>query len=141
MAELAGLGTTLQLKIASTFTTVPQCSQIAHNGIEIGEREVTNLLSTMRKRRGTILDPGEISFTMFFDPADTVHLAIITNMLAKTIAEWKLIFVDGLGTPAHILFNGFVREFPLSGFEIDGSVEAEVMIRITDTFTRVAGVA
>lgn len=140
-AELAGLGTVLQIKISGSYVTIPCVQDISWDGYERAMREVTCLTSTSRKFRPAILDFGEVSATIFYDPNDTTHQALVTKLTTPPASpdEFKLIYVDGNTTPANVLFKGYITQFPITGIEIEGSVESQIAIKVTDLVTHTAG--
>jgi hypothetical protein len=108
-------------------------------------RDTTHLDSTMVTSRPAIPDPGTISGTLLFDPNDSTttvnHPVIRAKVLTPPSSpdEWKLVYADGKTTPANDVFLGYITKWKVSGIEVEGSLQAEWEIRITDTFTITAG--
>jgi hypothetical protein len=145
ITTLPGKGTLLQIKVSSTYHTIGQRVSIDGPDPELKMRDTTHLDSTMVTSRPAIPDPGTISGTLLFDPNDTTTNATHASLRAKvytppsTPDEFKLVYADGKTTPANDVFLGFITKFKVGGIEVEGSIQAEWEIRITDTFTPSAG--
>jgi hypothetical protein len=145
ITTLPGKGTLLQLKVTSTYYTIGQRVSIDGPDPELKMRDTTHLDSTMVTSRPAIPDPGTISGTLLFDPNDSTttvnHPVIRAKVLTPPSSpdEWKLVYADGKTTPANDVFLGYITKWKVSGIEVEGSLQAEWEIRITDTFTITAG--
>ena len=140
---LPGLGTNLQMKVSSTFTSIGEIVKIEGPDAVLGLRETTVLSSSAKAYRPTLPDYGKAKFTVHWDPDDSLHLSLLTKITSpvSTPDEFKLIFVDGDTTPANVDFKGFLMSFKLKGMEEKGTLEADLEIQITDVFTPTAGTA
>src|SRR5689334_10221802 len=75
-AVVPGLGTLLKIGDGGgteVFTSIAQITEISGPDGEITTAETTNLSSTARTFRGVILDEGELTFTMQYDPRGASH--------------------------------------------------------------------
>ena len=135
LAVNAGLGTILQLSVASTFTTVANRVTIDGPTREVTTAETTTLDSTVRTFRGVILDNGEVSGTLYFDPQDPTHLALTGLLTAFPIApgSWKLKFADAAATTYS--FSGPLTKLALNGMEIEGNLGADFTIKVSGPIT------
>ncbi|CEF48253.1 unnamed protein product [uncultured bacterium] len=135
MAVLVGLGTSLKFTISSTLTAVAQVMSIDGPNVEAATTETTNLSDVVRKFRAQLPDPGEITFTIEYDPADTGHTALFTAVMSfpQTAVACEL---DFAGTGTHKwAFNGLVTRFGLKGMNVDDNLEADVTIKVTGNIT------
>jgi hypothetical protein len=144
MAVIAGEKVMLQLETATpgTYADVVQVKGTGFPNPTVGEVKKTNLASTVQEwRPGKIPDNGTIKFTVQYDPNDTTHQALYTVLYAGTTKNWKLIYADGLTTPAFETFAGFLTAFEKGDqdAETEANVQADITLRITGAVTRTAG--
>lgn len=141
-AELAGLGTVLQIKISGSFTTIPCVQSASWDGYERVMRQTACLDSLSFKKRPAILDLGQITVTIFYDPNDTTHQAMMTKFITppSTPDEFKIIYPDGNTTKANVVLKGYISAFPITGIEVEGTIESQITIDVTDTVTHTAGI-
>jgi hypothetical protein len=135
MAIVVAEGTLLKVEIASTLTTVAQLVTMEYSGIEVVSVPTTGLATTTAKtfRPGALPDSGELTFNLFYDPADTVHANILTNTKAPAVRNWSVTYTDTGG--AVDTFAGFVTSFAINGFEQESNVGATITIKITGATT------
>jgi hypothetical protein len=137
--DLPGLGSILAFKISTVFTTIDGLSDFEHADIGYGERNPNKLNSPTKIKRMTLLDLGTVNATMWFDPNDTVHLALQAAFLAKTEVDMQYTYVDGLTTPAKVEIKGYIQEFPITGFGTEETVTSKIKIAVTGIYTPTAG--
>jgi hypothetical protein len=144
--DLPGSGTTLQMKISSTYTTIPGCTDLSWDGYKRGERNTTTLTSTAVVRKPGLTDYGTIKCKCFYDPNDSTHQAIVAKLSqtaavqSATLEEWKLIYADGFSTPANVTFTGFVSDFSIaSGDPETGTITADLTVTISTVAAITAG--
>lgn len=133
MATLLGKGTTLKL----ATTAVGQVVSISGPNRSVGTVETTNLNSTERTFRPTILDNGEVTVTIQFDPDDTQHTAIEALLTASPLASasWVITMTDG--TPSTYTFNGILTAFDIdAAASVDDLTTASLTIKITGAITK-----
>lgn len=130
MAQFATQGSKLQLEIATVFTDVPGVEGLDGPGGDKEEIEVTAISDTVKKYLSGLRDEGEVSFNLFYDPANAVHAAIKSNYDASgnTVAAWKIICSDAGN--AEIAFSGYVKTFRFA-FQKNTAGMASVAIRVT----------
>lgn len=135
MAVLVGLGTSLKFTISSTLTVIAQVVSIDGPSIEAATTETTNLADVVRKFRTQLPDPGEITFTIEYDPADTGHTALFSAVMTwpQSAVACELDF-SGTGTHKWT-FSGFVTHFGLKGMNVDDNLEADVTIKVSGNIT------
>lgn len=141
MAVLAvpSKGTIVQYQSTASpqaFTTITHQGSITGLGLTVKVEDVTSQDSgsPWRDFVPTLLDPGAISFDMFFQPALAAHkavLALFTGRGLTTPGEpipFKLTFSDQALTIW--LFSGFITDFKQTA-TVDGVLKAAVTIRAT----------
>lgn len=138
---IPGEGTQIQIKITTTYTDVGRVEEI--DGFEVAVEEVkkSHLLSVIHEYRPShIPDPGTISFKVQLDPNNTVHQTLYAHAsVPGTIDDWKVIFPDGMTTPANATFSGFIKKFKLTGEKIEENLMAELDVRLTSIPVMTAG--
>lgn len=135
-----GEGTTLSVKISSSFVVIGGLAKVASPSVVVAEIETTNLSSSKHDYRASRLpDYGQVKFMVRWDMDDSTHQAMRTGQVAGTIFDWKIIYVDDMTTPANSTFSGFITEWSGDDIEPESNVEAEITIRLTTIVTNTAG--
>jgi len=134
MAAYATQGTLLQLSISSVFTTVPGVEGLDGPGGDKEEIEITAISDTVKQFLSGLRDEGEISFGLFYDPANAVHTAIKANYdtAGNTAAAWKIVLPDA--GAAEIAGNAYVKSFRFSHQKGSAGM-AQVTLRCTGNWT------
>lgn len=132
------LGTTLGVIISGdTYSNVGEILSISNaGGGEVGERDTTNLASTVHTNAPTIPDNGEVSFELNLDPTDTVHQQIRTwkDSPPSTIPTWQVTYAcTGTHTST---FAAWVKTFDGANAEgVDDNLTASITLRVTGAVT------
>ena len=143
------LGTTIGIDegypASNTYTNIGQVTSIdGAGGGEVGERETTNLASTVKTFQPTIPDNGECSIEVNYDPTDNAHKFMWqlkdvppTGSSASYLGfnNFKVTFSTG-NTNSSKVFPGFVKT--IDGATADGPDEnltASFSIRIAGAVT------
>lgn len=129
MAIVPGEGTELKLSISSTLTTIAQLVSIDPAEKTRPAIDTSDLASTARTFRAGMLDNGELSGVLHYDPGVVTHAALTTSIDAGTLETWELIFNDA--GDAKYGFSAFLTKFKPTGTEIDGNLGAEFAIKIS----------
>ena len=135
-AALEAQDTVLQIGTGSgpvVYTTIAEIKSISGPGGSAAVKDVTDLQSTGKEKRMGLLDEGQLTFNMFYQPANTQHALLRTQRAARAETPFRLIFTDAGNMQWD--FNAFVAGFQLSGIEVDGMVEAQVTLEITGAIT------
>lgn len=128
-----GKGGSLELSISSSFTAIAQVTKVHAPRKKMGQVETTDLGSTSRTFLATILDSGEVSFSINYDPDDSTHAQLNTSCDAGTMEAWK---VKMPATPASIFaFSGFITEFSPGDMTVDGLQTADLTIKVSGAVT------
>lgn len=144
MADLPAAGMNVQVKISSTFTTIPNASEIDFSGFSVAERNPTTLASGRVRKKPGLPNYGEIKFKIFFDPNDTTHQLLRDRVKtpSQTLDDFKIIYADGMAVPANAIVKGFVKDFDFkSGDPEKGTNEVDVTVAVDDITSFTAGAA
>lgn len=131
MANLKTQGTQLW-KVSGTTTSVEIGNIISFNppSPATDEIESTNLASSAKEFVQGLIDYGEGSFEVNFDPSSAAHQAILADLAAGTTREFLIGFSDAttaaptvassaFGSPATtrswVKFTGFIKGFVMQG--------------------------
>ena len=119
--DIPGAGTTIAISISSTMTVIPGASEISWDGFKQSVRNPTALTSGRVRKKPGLPDFGQVKFKCYFDPNNTVHIALrdrVTNGTPTTALDtFQIVYPDGSTSPANANFTGFVAEFNQSGIE------------------------
>lgn len=131
-----GLGTHLRIgdgNVPESFTKVAEVRTISGPTLTTDILDVTSHCSQggVREFKGGLIDPGELTFTLNFQPGEPTHgvkNGLQRDQLAKTVRNFELAFPPGIGFVWE--FVGIITGFPLT-FPIDEVITADVTIKIT----------
>ena len=115
---------------SSTYTVIGQVKSIkGAGGGEVGQRDATTLASTVKVTLPAILDPGELTFELNYDPLDAVHEFLIDEADSPPTSgsrNWKVTWAT-TGPPT-VVMPGFVQS--IDGPDAD-SVEDNLTMSVT----------
>jgi len=136
MAVYAGQGTVLKATIASTLTAIAQVLEMEGPGIQVGTKETTNLASSIKTYRGQLPDPGTLTATIQYDPADTTHQFLASQVLLwpQPAIAWAMVFPVAAGTH-EATFNAVLTKFAPKGFNEEDNIEADIELQLTGAVT------
>ncbi len=104
-------------------------------GGSVGERDTTNLGSTVKTNAPTIPDNGEFSFSVNWDPTDSGHIALRNGKDTPTV-ETIVVSFPTTPTAKTATFSGWVKELEgINGEGVDENLVADVTIRVTGAVT------
>lgn len=141
--SLPGKGTLLQMgdgAAPEAFTTIADRVTIGGPNMSVGSRDTTGLDDASKKYEPTIPDGGDVSLTVFYNPNAPTHQNLTAKVIAPANVNWKLVFNDGKTTPANYVFNGHITGFHPTGIEVEGSLQAEITIKLNGVPEITAGV-
>lgn len=112
------------------FTTIAEVKTISGPNMSASVIDVTNMDSQDNTREfiTSLIDPGELSFTLNFLPGNTQHQDIITDMQERNRINYQLVWTDTAGTTWS--FQGIVTSFQPSSATED-ALTASVTIKVT----------
>lgn len=129
MAELIGLGTVLARHNGTTFQDVGQVVSVTPPGATLDDIETTDLGNTdgVKSFVPGLVDPGELQFTVRFDPEDTGHQALQDDAYSRATRQWKVTFPSG----ETLTMSGYVKGFEIQEIQPGELIEAQVTIKVT----------
>jgi hypothetical protein len=130
MAYLIGAGTKLYVEISASMELIPQVREVTPPALEMGTAETTHLLSSAREHVATIPDPGEVSFTLEWDPDDATHEQLWDYFTGKTMCSWKIQFINS-PSPTTIEFDGLIKNFGIDNLDVDAVATIPVTIQVS----------
>ncbi len=115
------------------FSTIAQVTSITPVGQTRGLIDVTNLSSTAREYKKAIKDGQEINLSIQYDPDDSGHAGLRTDMDAETARNFEVTLTD---SPAQtITFAALVTNWSITNIVIDGVYTLEVTLKPTGDLT------
>lgn len=132
MAKIAGEGTILKVDVSDTLTAIANVISVSGPDSSVPEVENTTLGANSKQyRAGKIPEAGTIDCSIYFDPADSGHQALLA--LAKTPAtvSWQITWSDG----STLDWEGFLTSISFSGMEDESDLMADFSVRITGQIT------
>lgn len=132
MAELSGFTTRLAIYITNAFVDVAQVRDINPPATALDTVEVSHRDSAWKKYLPSLIDAGEATFDIVYDPDLQTHKAGAAGGLAyaainKTREQFRVTFGDAAPAVTAI-FYGYVTKFtPKSPYA--GALTADVTIR------------
>jgi predicted secreted protein len=133
MAEFDAFGTLLKRGDGGgpeTFATVAQVTNITGPGLSADTVDVTahDSPSGFREFIATLVDTGEVTLELVFDPDHATHIALRTDMVAKILRNFQLIFPDTTNTQWD--FAAFVTGLEPSA-PVDGALTASATLKLS----------
>jgi hypothetical protein len=121
--KYSAFGTALEMD----GTEIANVKNISGPGLTLDTEDVTthDQSTAWEEAVGTILRSGEVTLDIVYDPADATHVALITEMEAKTTAAFDLKFPGGTMWEFDAFVTGFEPDAP-----VDGALAASVTIKI-----------
>lgn len=137
MAFTPGKGSLLQTtqltSNTSTFVSIAQVTAITPPPMEMGEVEVTHLGDTWRQFLPTVLNGGEPTFSLEWDPAHITHSEALTHFTTGSTRLWRTVFAD-TGT-AIAEFSAFIKGFQIQEVTVDNVALVNLTLRTTSAIT------
>lgn len=133
--RIATKGDKIQLSIASVYTDIPGMKSIRGPSPRVQSFDGTALDSGvgMEHKVTGYTDGGTVSCTLFFDPANSVHKALLAIATTPAISAWKRIFSDS-GTTTWP-FNGICTSPPAPSADVNGALMADFEITLDGIVT------
>mgnify|MGYP006893384743 CR=1 FL=1 len=137
MAVHVGIGTKLEKDTTGggAWRTIAQCRSISGPSYEGDEIDVTthDSVGGFREFVRGLVDPGEISAELVFDPNHASHAAtgLIDDLKSGATDPYR---IDWVMASKILTFTAFVKSFPLTS-PIDDVLTGTVTLRITGDIT------
>lgn len=112
------------------FSNVAEVKSISGPNMQTQIIDVTHMESDNNTREflPTLIDPGEISFTVNFLPGNTSHSNLKLDQKNRTKRNFKLVFTNSAATTYS--FAGYVTSIGITA-EIESVLEASITIKLT----------
>lgn len=122
-AAISSFGTLLKIGDGGgteVFTTIAEVVDIKPPALTLETEDVTNQSSTAgwRERLGSILDAGDVTFTIQYVPTAATHNAstgLIRDMKNRTRRNFKVVFPDSTEWAFAALVTKFAPNAPVKG--------------------------
>ena len=114
-------------------TTIAEVTRITGPGLALETVDITALDSTWRERLATILDGGEVTFDLAYDPDDSDHVQVRDDLLSKTKSTWH-VYINSGGGAEDWSFEAYVTGFELSAGQGE-ALTASVTLTVTGAVT------
>lgn len=120
--------------VSTTYATIAAVLDIDGPGVQVDMIDVTSRDSSGWKEFiGGLIDGGEVSFDILYDPDDTTHSAtapgVVGLLTGKTVKGWKLTLSD-ISAPTVWSFNALVKAFKPKA-PLKDALRASVTLKIT----------
>jgi predicted secreted protein len=134
----------ISVDAGTTFTQVMQTKNIQYSGQKKDFVDTTTTTSTggYKTSKGTLKDPGSITFDCVFLADDPGQLALAAAYDADTILTVKHVYKaqPGFTTGPINTFTAEVEQFPLPGSDETKVATISVSLKISGPITQTAGV-
>ena len=124
MAKLAAYGSLLK-KAGTTITQVSSLSG-PHMSAETIDVTTHDSASAVREFVSGLIDAGEITAALVFDPNQATNIALWNDLVSRTSASYSIVFPFTGGVET-VTFTAYVTDF--------GPIEAQPDGAITSSFT------
>jgi predicted secreted protein len=125
--KYAAFGAQIQTQISSAWTEIAGVRDISGPSMSADTTDVTSHSSpsAFREFVATLLDAGEITFDLVFDPEELVgQEVLLTEFLARTLRDYRLVF-------ATTNSKTWAVSAQVVNFEASNPVEGEISASIT----------
>ncbi|HRJ40832.1 MAG TPA: phage tail tube protein [Caldilineaceae bacterium] len=127
-----GFPVTLGTYNGSTYDTIAGVRDIDGPGLSRDTVEVSSRSSTNRWREflAGMIDGGEVSFDIVYDPAETTHKNASTGLLALQVSGAATMFRMGLPASVNWDFTAIVTKFQPTA-PLEDALTASITFKIT----------
>lgn len=96
-----------------SYVVQGRIGNIKFGGVAIDIVDVSNQTSTAHRKLATLLNPGDMTFDLFWEPASTQDQVLFNLVFAAqpVLQQWKVVFALGTDGTAW-LFNGYLSKLP-----------------------------
>lgn len=134
MAADIGLGVTIGIESATpgTYTTLGAVFAISEPSASMDTIDVTEMSHTDGARRfiGGLIDEGEATFSVHYDPEQTSYTTLRTQFLTRAAKNYKITHVGGATRVFSALITGVSKETPL-----DDKMTCEFTLKVSGLVT------
>lgn len=135
-APLGQAGLRLFLYISNTPTEIALIEDLTPPSLSNGDREVKPLNSTVKNHYPTVVDPGEVSFSFYFQPTNALHAALYARAIAPNAANldrWQVRWSNASNTT----YDGFgyISAWSPQGGDVESNAMVDVTIKCSGIWT------
>ena len=116
------------------FEDIDGISNLSGPSASTDQLDVTTLDGSARVFIAGLLEPGEVTFTAFYDPADPVQKRIEDDFTAGTAVDYKITFGSSAAGTETVTFSAIPTTYSLSA-SADSAVTLDVTLKISGTVT------
>jgi hypothetical protein len=136
MAGKIAQGTTIARETSlgsGSFQTIANVSGWDGPSLQNAEIDVTSLSSAAKEFLGGLVDYGELTLDVNFDPNNAGHQLCMADQEANppTVTNWRITFVN---PTINWTWNAYVKSCQVSG-KVDDKVTAKLTLRISGART------
>lgn len=135
MAEYSGFSTTIAYgdgAATEAFTSVGQVRDISGPSYEANAIDVSHRGSTTRAFVAGMIDAGEVTFDVVFDPDLATHGATGLRSFIGTKKNWRISLPDT--SPTLITFSAVMTGFELAS-PMEDAISANITLKVAGTVT------
>lgn len=129
-----GASLTYSSTSAGTYSAIAQAQSI--EGVELSAEMIdqVTLASTIKKKRPGLPEAPTLTLTVFYDPTDASHIALIGAFTTPTVVWFKLLLKnpDDGTTKSTMAFPAYIDSFKQSGIETSSNVTGVFGLTLTD---------
>jgi hypothetical protein len=139
VAEYAGYQATLEVELGAVWTTVAQVRDLSGPALAGDQIEVSHRDSRFRRYVGGMLDGGEVTFEIVFDPDHASHDPTLADSMysyaeSGEVADFRITFPGVGAATTTATFSAFVSNFEINAPLEDGLM-ADMTLKITGSIT------
>jgi hypothetical protein len=124
-----GPGTVLNHIIVTTPAAIAQVLSINPPSVSKSKVDTFNLGSTVKTNRpNKLLEYGDCSFHIQWDPAEPTHKLLTTLLAAGTVELWNIVFADE--APTTVPFSAWVQSVAPAEVNTDGNLESDIVLSV-----------
>jgi len=114
------------------YTVIPNVDNISGPSSSTGEIEITDLASTAKEFLLDLVDHGQVSFTGYHNPTETLHAQLQTDLVASTERNYRITFASS--PEVTWTFQARVSEFTQEG-SVGTAKRFNAALRVSDSVT------
>jgi hypothetical protein len=131
---MAGLGALIQRGDGASpeaFTSIGEVQTLSGPSFKVDTVESTHLSDVWKQRVATLIDGGEVKFTVNWIPANTTQRFVVSglgfDLISRTKRNFKVQFADGTAWRFAAFVTGFDPRMPKDGIQ-----SADFTLMMTD---------
>lgn len=135
MAKQHAFGTTLEIDNGGSYSTVAYVRDISGPSLSLDATETTTHDSSNAWREfvGGLIDGGEVSLDLVYDPAEATHAnstGLLSELTGRTVEGFRVTWPDTSTATFNALVTGFEPGAP-----VDDLLSASATLKVTGAVT------